>query len=175
MPGLQGAELVQQLRAAAQPETRIIAMSASAPPVTPATPWDAFLLKPFSVDDFHHVLTSTQLHEFTTESHSNTILDDTIFTRLASMIPAAQLRELYKITLADVQNRLQRMQSATTAGDLDTVRAEAHAIKGGCGMVGAVELARIAASVEAGSHTESPFTIFAAACARLQSMLDARL
>jgi HPt (histidine-containing phosphotransfer) domain-containing protein len=40
------------------------------------------------------------------------------------------------------------MRQAASSGDDAAYRKEAHAIKGGCGMVGAVELQRLATSME---------------------------
>ena len=79
------------------------------------------------------------------------------------------------MTLTDVRRRVDLMRTALDSGNLREYRAEAHAIKGGCGMVGALELSRIAAAVETGSAKDTlPFADFVAACTRLQRMLDPR-
>jgi HPt (histidine-containing phosphotransfer) domain-containing protein len=68
------------------------------------------------------------------------------------------------------------MHAALAAGDLDTVRREAHAIKGGCGMVGAGELYALAAATEGGTASGSMgMAEFAPACERLRRILDTRL
>jgi HPt (histidine-containing phosphotransfer) domain-containing protein len=83
---------------------------------------------------------------------------------------------LYRITLEDVKQRLERMRVAAESGDMEQYRAEAHAIKGGCGMVGAGELSSLAAAAEGGSEVGNiAFAEFDDACGRLQGMLDARM
>jgi HPt (histidine-containing phosphotransfer) domain-containing protein len=80
------------------------------------------------------------------------------------------------MTLDDMRLRLDRMAAAAQRGDLADVRSEAHAIKGGCGMVGAFELQQLAAATEGGSALDtSALADFTAACQRLQRMLDERL
>jgi HPt (histidine-containing phosphotransfer) domain-containing protein len=68
------------------------------------------------------------------------------------------------------------MQLASEARDAEKFRAAAHSIKGGCGMVGAIELARIAADFERQGlpavHTVVPFQQFLEASARLRGMLE---
>jgi HPt (histidine-containing phosphotransfer) domain-containing protein len=91
------------------------------------------------------------------------------------MLPPQQLRELYQLTIDDVQQRLERMAAALAQGNFAECRAEAHAIKGSCGMVGAAELNALAAQMEAAPEAgKPPLADFAAACTRLQRMLDQR-
>jgi HPt (histidine-containing phosphotransfer) domain-containing protein len=69
------------------------------------------------------------------------------------------------------------MQQAASGNDDAVYRREAHAIKGGCGMVGALELQRLATSMEehglSGDHVAS-LKEFVAARERLRGMLIAR-
>jgi len=185
MPGLHGLHLVRQLNSARAPGTLLLGMSASALDPFDAPLFDAFLRKPFGVPEFNHAI---RLAEAAAASPSPTpvilpaipppatdVLDETIYDRLAAILPPAQLRELYAMTLTDVRRRVDLMRTALDSGNLREYRAEAHAIKGGCGMVGALELSRIAAAVETGSAKDTlPFADFVAACTRLQRMLDPR-
>jgi HPt (histidine-containing phosphotransfer) domain-containing protein len=69
------------------------------------------------------------------------------------------------------------MRSSASAGDDAAYRREAHAIKGGCGLVGALELQSIAASEEnagiTANHVATLDEILAAA-ERLKRMLVAQ-
>jgi HPt (histidine-containing phosphotransfer) domain-containing protein len=151
-----------------------------------AQAFHAFLQKPFTTGEFAAAvaqarsLAAVEMHAVKNpcpEALPATAapLDETIFARLAAMMPAAQLEELYQLTLGDVQRRVLRMREAARSGDDALFRAEAHSIKGGCGMVGAKELSALAASVEQDTRpTARLFEEFDAACSRLRSMLDAR-
>ena len=184
MPGLQGAELVARLNAACAAETLLIGMSGSKPTAAEKGLFRAFLEKPFNAEDFTAAIEVAK--KWVGEENAggsaervaagNTaVLDEEIFKRLAAMLPLAQLRELYRITIEDVLRRVGRMRESLELRNGEETRAEAHAIKGGCGMVGACELGRLAAEIEGGSDPGNPpFADFDAACDRLQGMLDAR-
>lgn len=59
---------------------------------------------------------------------------------------AARLLALFETNVAD---RLDALRQAADAGDADTVRLAAHALKGVAASVGATELSRLAARIEA--------------------------
>jgi HPt (histidine-containing phosphotransfer) domain-containing protein len=69
------------------------------------------------------------------------------------------------------------MRQAAFDGDDAAYKREAHAIKGGCGMVGALELQTLATSMErrglSDDHVAS-LKEFMVACKRLRGMLIAR-
>jgi HPt (histidine-containing phosphotransfer) domain-containing protein len=69
------------------------------------------------------------------------------------------------------------MRLAATDGDDAAYRREAHAIKGGCGMVGASELQNLAASLETRGLNDTDYVSsldeFTLACERLRRMLVA--
>jgi CheY-like chemotaxis protein len=182
MPGVQGAALAERLREMIAPETLLIGMSGSEPNAEERQVFRAFLEKPFSVEAFAKAIRKARSAVDGPESgkiqvaHETVVLDEAIFGKLEAMIPAAQLRELYRITLVDVKQRLERMRQAAQSGDIAEYRAEAHAIKGGCGMVGAGELSSLAAAAEGGSEVRNiAFAEFDDACSRLQGMLNARM
>jgi HPt (histidine-containing phosphotransfer) domain-containing protein len=69
------------------------------------------------------------------------------------------------------------MRQSASEGDDDSYRKEAHAIKGGCGMVGALELQRLATSMEErglgdANHVAS-LDEFMLACERVRRILIA--
>ncbi len=88
-----------------------------------------------------------------------------------------QLQKLYELCLSDMETRLETMRSAASSGDDPTYKKEAHAIKGSCGMVGAMELQTLATSMEkhglSDDHVAS-LKEFIVACERLRGMLVAR-
>ena len=180
MPGVQGAELAARLHEARAVETLLIGMSGSMPTPAERGSFRAFLDKPFTVEDFTAAIETAKARldgATVTESVEKTsgVLNEEIYERLAAMLPPTQLRELYRITIEDVLRRVGLMRENLKLGRTEETRAEAHAIKGGCGMVGAGELSTLAAAVEGGSKPGNPpFANFDAACARLQGMLDAR-
>jgi CheY-like chemotaxis protein len=106
-------------------------------------------------------------------------LDETIYAQLASAMPAKQLHEMYAMCVNDARSRITNMRALAADRDDAQFMREAHAIKGSCGMLGATELHRIAASLEkhgsgpAGSAVNS-LDELANACDRLERMLSAR-
>ena len=112
------------------------------------------------------------------------ILNETIFQQLSRTMLASQMKEMYMLCLSDARQRIAGMRRlAAEHNGIQFVR-EAHAIKGGSGMLGATELHRRAAELEAnglaagaqGSAQDvNSLDELNAACDRLESMLGARL
>ena len=151
MPGLSGVELARAVRTTA-PGLLLLAMSGSKPAAGVAEAYDGFLLKPFSMDTLESALRGRSASPLGAP-HSNPLadhrtLDEGVYASLAASMPAAQLQQLYMLCLDDAALRMTRMRTAGTAGDDATYRREAHAVKGGCSMVGAMELRRLAAAAE---------------------------
>lgn len=180
LPGLRGHALATALRSALPSKTRLLGMSGSPPSAHERSAFDAFLLKPFSAEQFTEAAAGASMPPHSKPAPTGPlILDDAIVDRLAKQLPPAKLKELLQLTLSDARMRLDLIQKALSADDLDTVRREAHAIKGGAGMVGASELHQLAAQAEkaasAGSAQDTPpIADFLAACVRLERMLDTR-
>ena len=136
MPGLSGAALAAALRVACGPQTLMLAMSANPIPQAAQQAFDAFLRKPFSVAQLQAALTGRPA------------LSEATFHSLAASMPRAQLTELYTLCLDDAERRIGLMHTLLEAGDGDAYRRAAHAIRGGCGMLGALELAALAGEME---------------------------
>ncbi len=190
MPGIHGGALVQALRGAVGPSTRLVGMSGSRPQQRVLDSLDGFVLKPFGYEDLEAALGQTSKPgngtraEHGASSQENVaaelpavgpVLDEAIFTSLRGSFRSAQLAELYTLTLSDVEARRKKMDAFAAAGDLKAIQREAHSIKGLCGMVGARELGDLAHAVEAGT-TLDVFSLheISAACARLRRMLDTK-
>jgi HPt (histidine-containing phosphotransfer) domain-containing protein len=102
------------------------------------------------------------------------VLDQTVYDKLASSMRPELLDQLYALCLADAKKRVATMREAAARGDDSSYRREAHAIKGGTGMVGAVELQTIASTMEdRGIPANYLATLdeFLIACDRVERML----
>jgi CheY-like chemotaxis protein/HPt (histidine-containing phosphotransfer) domain-containing protein len=133
----------------------------------------------------------TQIHEIrsseTAAADSSTgdpILNEKIYQQLAASMPPQQLLEMYSMCLNDARDRIAGMRKLLAAHDKVHFIREAHAIKGGCGMLGAAELHRMAAGLESGNpeSTEAgdardvnSLDELSAACDRLERMLRSRV
>jgi DNA-binding response OmpR family regulator/HPt (histidine-containing phosphotransfer) domain-containing protein len=111
------------------------------------------------------------------------VLNETIYQKLADAMPAQQLLEMYSMCLDDVRDRIAQMRRLAAAHDDVQFVRQAHAIKGGCGMLGATELHGMAAALEKtgpeGGGTDAPREVNSldelnAACDRLERMLESR-
>jgi HPt (histidine-containing phosphotransfer) domain-containing protein len=77
------------------------------------------------------------------------VVDAKILAQLREMMSEAKVREIYAAILADLATRQLALEAAFAKGDAAEVRRIGHAIKGGCGMAGAVQIARIGSLLEA--------------------------
>jgi CheY-like chemotaxis protein len=178
MPGIAGNELALRLRALCGPATTLLAMSASTPDDGSDRGFDGFLRKPFPVETFTAAIAGkTAKTPKEPYGAAATVLDEGVYSKLAASMRRARLEQLYALCLADAESRLGTMRQAAFGDDEAAYKREAHAIKGGCGMVGATELQTLATSMEerglSDDHVAS-FKEFIVACERLRGMLIAR-
>ncbi len=156
MPGISGNALAAQLREVCSACTTLLAMSASEPGEEARRTFDGFLLKPFTMDDLAAAIAggSREVTDGASGQDGDALdeaicdLDEAIYEKLAASMKQEQLKQLYALCLGDAEKRIARMRQAASEGDDDAYRREAHAIKGGCGMVGALQLQNIATSME---------------------------
>jgi CheY-like chemotaxis protein len=178
MPGTAGRELARRLRSLCGSATTLLAMSASEPDNGSDREFDGLLLKPFTVEAFA-VAVIGRKPDITQKSSTAdvAVLDEAVYRKLAESMRRPQLEKLYELCLMDTEKRLAAMQQAASNGDDAGYKREAHAVKGGCGMVGALELQTLATSMERhgllDDHVAS-LREFAVACERLRGMLVAR-
>jgi CheY-like chemotaxis protein/HPt (histidine-containing phosphotransfer) domain-containing protein len=178
MPGTTGNELALRLRGLCGPATTLLAMSATAPDDESDRGFDGFLKKPFTMEMFTAAIAGETAK---TAKKSNVadapVLDEVVYAKLAGSMRRPQLEQLYALCLTDAEGRLAAMQQAASGDDEAAYKREAHAIKGGCGMVGALELQTLATSMEErglrDDHVAS-LKQFVVACERLRGMLIAR-
>ena len=66
-------------------------------------------------------------------------------------MPEPTVREVYVAVIADLKKRGEALDEAIAKRDVDQVRRIGHTIKGGCGMAGARQAARLGALLESES------------------------
>jgi len=120
-----------------------------------------------------------------TESGGNApVLNETIYRQLAGSIPTPQLKEMYTLCVDDARKRIAGMRVLAAAKNSVQFIREAHSIKGGCGMLGATELHRMATELEANglqtgragkARDVNSLDKLSAACDRLERMLSSRV
>jgi CheY-like chemotaxis protein/HPt (histidine-containing phosphotransfer) domain-containing protein len=177
MPGTSGKELARQLRGLCGSGTTLMAMSGSSPDDQSDREFDGFLLKPFTMEAFAAAIGGkTPEAEKGSGGATADALDEAVYRKLAGSMRRPQLEQLYALCLADTEGRLVGMRQAASNRDDAAYRREAHAIKGGCGMVGALELQTLATSMEkrglSDDHVAS-LNEFIVACERLRRILVA--
>jgi CheY-like chemotaxis protein/HPt (histidine-containing phosphotransfer) domain-containing protein len=178
MPGTTGNELALRLRGLCGPRTMLLSMSATAPDDGSGREFDGFLLKPFTMEAFTAAIAGKTAGAAKEQNGAAaTVLDEVVYTKLAGSLRHSQLEQLYTLCLADAERRIATMRQAASGNEDAAYKREAHAIKGGCGMVGALELQTLATSMEerglSDDHVAS-FQEFIVACERLRGMLIAR-
>jgi CheY-like chemotaxis protein/HPt (histidine-containing phosphotransfer) domain-containing protein len=175
MPGTSGTALAKALRSACGPETLLLAMSGSGPKADDAAGYDGFLLKPLTMGNLAEAI--SRRHSVNIKApvvDDVNVFDWATYDLLKQSMGKEQLGKLFELCMSDAGKRIGVMRQALTDDDEEAYQRAAHAIKGGCGMVGATELYGIASEMEiAGLDGTSLDTLdrFVAASARLQRML----
>src|ERR1700735_2998841 len=164
MPTLSGPELAARVRRSA-PDALLLAMSATPP--AEVYGYDGVLKKPLSPQALHAAFARTTHQpdgmamtaqtappdEIPDDSGSEPeVLDSAVFDRLSRSMSTDALAEIISVFLQDTGERIADMR----AGDAETIRRQAHTVKGGASMLGAVRVAITASTVEAGidHHSE---------------------
>jgi CheY-like chemotaxis protein len=185
MPGIAGGELARRLRDVCGAGTALLAMSGSEPAAAGRGGFDGFLLKPFTMTEFGAALDGdgaarkgTVASPSMRKEESDRVLNEAVYEKLAASMKRSQLEQLYAMCLEDVEKRIAGMRTAASRQDDATYKREAHAIKGGCGMVGATELQTLATTMEEQgmgvANQVAPLDEFLLACGRLRRILVAR-
>ncbi len=146
MPGLNSTELARSLRKAA-PHALLLAMSATPPPELEG--YDGILRKPLTPQSLRAAFARRVTEAKGPVSHASkddVILDQDIFDRLRRAITPDGLQEVFSVFIRDTRERIAVMRCADPA----TIVREAHTVKGGASMVGAVQISRSAAAIESG-------------------------
>ena len=183
MPGLSGVELIAALRA--RTSASIYLMSGSNPPPQVVAAADGFLLKPFDSGAVTKLFQGRPVINAPSNLDSDVpVISLPVLTQLRQMMPEIAVRQIFAAVASDLAVRIEALGVAISKGDLPEVRRIGHAIKGGCGMAGAMQLASIGAKLESvpleqrGNRSDNSAALLRelrAAAHVLQSMLDAEL
>jgi CheY-like chemotaxis protein len=156
MPGLNGAQLIAELRARCSAHIYVVSGSNPPPEVTAAS--DGFLLKPFSANAFRKLLEGDKPEALAVALDPNEpVVSPEILAQFRKLMPAAAVRQVYQTLVTDLGRRIEALAAAMARGDVVEVRRIGHAIKGGCGMAGAVQAARLGALLESGLGQSGSF------------------
>ncbi|MGC2619610.1 MAG: response regulator [Acidobacteriaceae bacterium] len=147
MPTLSGPELAARLRVSA-PNALLLAMSATPPKAVEG--YDGILKKPLSPEALHAAFsrnspTATAAGGESAENELE-VLDSAVFDRLCRSMSRDALAEVVTVFVHDTDERIAAMRAA----DAETIRRQAHTVKGGASMLGAIRVAITASTVEAG-------------------------
>ncbi len=154
MPGMSGSELIAQLRA--RTRALVILISGSDAPDEQKHAADGFLLKPFDASALGSLLDGrAAAHRVFSDGtrraaeNRDPVLSPETLAQLRSLMPEEGIREVYAAVTTDLDKRIAELELAIAAGNMAAVRRIGHAIKGGCGMAGALQAARLGAKLEA--------------------------
>jgi CheY-like chemotaxis protein len=147
MPGLTGNRLVEELRA--RSKASIYAMSASDVPDDVKTAVDGHLSKPFAPQTLQQLIEKQHPRQVNEMVQDAPVISPATLAQLREMMAPAAVREIYVAVVEDLDKRVSALQRALAEGDTQEIRRLGHAIKGGCGMAGALQVARIGAQLEA--------------------------
>jgi len=148
MPGLSGTQLIADLRG--QTKARIYAISGSDAPPEVADAADGFLLKPFNAEGLRKLIAGYAPEEpHTLLDPNEPVVSTETLSQLRKVMPEQAVRQIYSAVVADLTARIEALGAAIAKGDAAEIRRIGHAIKGGCGMAGALQAARLGALLEA--------------------------
>jgi CheY-like chemotaxis protein len=183
MPGLSGTKLIAELRS--RSDSRIYAISGSNAPPEIANAADGFLLKPFNAESLGKLIDGYQPEAVTTLlDHHEPVVSPEVLSQLRKVMPEPAVRQIYTAVVSDLSVRIEALGAAIAKGDVNEIRRIGHAIKGGCGMAGALQAARLGALLEATplgakdnqlDNSAILLSDLRAAAQGLQRMLDADL
>jgi CheY-like chemotaxis protein len=151
LPGLSGRELIEKLRMVGQDE--IILISGSTPSDELIEVADGFLLKPFGAEDLAKLLGQhrPKIDQEADAGSEEMVVNPTTLAQFRQLMTDATVREIYAAVVSDLHKRQEALEKAIAEGNSDEVRRIGHAIKGGCGMAGAMQAAHLGALFESKS------------------------
>ena len=126
-------------------------MSASSPPEELADSADGFILKPFAAAAVTSLLKeqSTQASEPACGMIDKPVISAETLARLRALMPESAVQEIYRTLVSDLERHMPALDAAVAGGRAAEVSRIGHAIKGSCGMAGAMEASRAGALLEA--------------------------
>jgi CheY-like chemotaxis protein len=178
MQGIAGSELARRLRKLCGDGAVLLAMSGSMPEEEVRQAFDGFLMKPFTMAEVGVAIAGCSV-DAEGGGIGGRVLNEGVYEKLAGSMRPERLGQLYELCLEDAEKRVMGMRQAATEGDDAAYRRQAHAMKGGCGMVGAEHLQKLATSMETRGLDDTNHVAsldeFTLACERLRRILVARM
>jgi CheY-like chemotaxis protein len=162
LPGMDGLQTTARIRVLERGRRRtpVIAITASEREGDRerclAAGMDAYLVKPMTPGGLEEVLgrlsgggAAPRVAPATPEPVDvEAALDSEVLGRLQSYGDARLLGELIDLFLRSAPERISRLRAASSAGDLAQVQRLAHSLKGNCGNIGALRMARLCSRFE---------------------------
>jgi CheY-like chemotaxis protein len=146
LPGLSGTQLIEKLREHCEAE--IILISGSQPADDLVAAADGFLLKPFGPEDLAKELGQHRPKIQTATEDTYPVVNPATLAQFRQLMTEATVREIYAAVVTDLHKRQEALEKAVADGNSEEVRRIGHAIKGGCGMAGAMQASRIGEILE---------------------------
>ncbi len=183
MPGLSGVDLVRELRARC-PAARVYLISGSGPSAELTAATDGLLLKPFDSEALRKLLEGASPTVRSQLDPDDPVVSTEILSQLRQLMPESAVREIYLAAVADLIRRIEALSHAIARRDSGEIHRIGHAIKGGCGMAGALQAAHLGALLETAptaaedNHLDNSRALLRdlrTAAHALQRMLDAEL
>lgn len=155
MPVISGTDVARFVKTLPEPRPRVIAMSASPLPPDELLIFDDYLPKPVDRDLLRAAIVKRPAQDAAALPTSPAItlpptLDVPTVRKLQAIMPPTAIRELYTVYVADTRQRISDLERFSAAGDDESLRSCAHALKGAAAMAGVPGIASIAAGLEAG-------------------------
>ena len=109
-----------------------------------------FLLKPFDAGGAPQACSTAQELDcdLTLLDPNEPVVSVEILSQLRKLMPEPAVRQIYTAVVADLTKRIEALGTAIAKGDTAEVRRIGHAIKGGCGMAGALQAAHLGALLD---------------------------
>ena len=174
MPGLSGSRLIEKLRA--RSKASLYAVSGSDAPAEVKAAADGFLMKPFGPEALQRLLRKHSPERTPLPQSDQPVMNAETLAQFRGMMSEDAVREIYEAVVADLDKRAIRLKEAIEKGDGAEIRRIGHSIKGGCGMAGALQAARLGRMLESGGddldNSKSILKELRASTRNLQRMLD---
>lgn len=150
LPGMHGLDLIRAIKTRLDARIFVISGSEGAPDLIEAS--NGFLLKPFTAESLVQMMESRGgIQPSLTADASEPVLNKETLSRFREIMPESMVREIFAAVAADLNQRNEALKAAIAEKDATTVRRIGHAIKGGCGMAGVHQAARLGALLESES------------------------
>jgi two-component system, sensor histidine kinase and response regulator len=149
IPGLSGIALIEKLREACAAEILLISGSQPADELIGAA--DGFLMEPFGAQDLAKELGQHKPKAKVVTEDTDPVVNPETLVQFRQLMTETTIREIYAAVVSDLHKRQEALEKAIAERKSEDIRRIGHAIKGGCGMAGAMQAAKLGALFESKS------------------------